>query len=142
MLFVDVDGDHFGVEDVLGILQGKVAQAAKAVDGDPLAGADVGDFHRLVGGHAGAGNAAGGSGVEPVGHFYRVVGLDDAGFSHAAVHGVAGVLHFAAQGFVAAVAILAMPAALVEPGHAGAVARFERGDAWPYCLDHADAFVT
>ncbi|MNJ56455.1 hypothetical protein D3C77_520020 [compost metagenome] len=61
LLFVDVDGDYLGVEDILGVLQGQVAQAAEAVDGNPLSGANVGDLHCLVSGHASAGHAAGGS---------------------------------------------------------------------------------
>jgi hypothetical protein len=54
---VDVNGDHFGVKDVFGILQRQVAEAAKAINGDPLAWFDVRDFHCFISCDARAGDA-------------------------------------------------------------------------------------
>ena len=85
---------------------------------------DIGNLHRLVGGNASAGDAAGGERIEPVRHFHRVVRHHDALFRHAAVNAVAGVFHRTAQGFVAADAVFAMAATLVKPGDAGAVTHF------------------
>ena len=124
LAIIDVDGDHFGVKHVLGVLQRQVAQPAQAIDGDPLPRLDIGNLHRLVGGDAGAGDAAGGERIEPVRHFHRVVRHHDALFRHAAVNAVAGVFHRAAQGLVAADAVFAVAATLVKPGDAGAVTHF------------------
>ena len=139
---VDVDGDHFGVKDILGILQRQVAQAAEAVDSDPLARFDVGDLNGFVGGDPGAGDAAGGGGVEAVRDFNRVVGGDDALFRHAAVDGITGVFHRAAQRLVAAVTVFAVAAAFEEPRHAGAIARLQGGDARADFLYYPDPFMT
>ena len=138
---VDVDSDHFGVKHILRILQREVTQPAEAVDGDPLARFDVGDLDRFVGGDARAGDAAGGGGVEAVRNFYRVVGGDDALFRHAAIDGIAGVFHRAAERLVAVVTVIAVAAAFEEPRHAGAVARLQGGDARADFLYHPDPFM-
>ncbi len=59
LFIVNVKGDHFGVKHVFGVLQRQIAEAAEAIDGDPLAGFDMGDFYRFIGRYARAGDAAG-----------------------------------------------------------------------------------
>ena len=99
------------------------------------------DLDRFVGSDARAGDTAGGGGVEAVRDFYRVVGGDDALFRHAAVDGIAGVFHRAAQRLIAAVTVIAVAAAFEEPRYAGAIAWLQGGDARSDFLHHPDPFM-
>ncbi|MOA01940.1 hypothetical protein D3C78_1213680 [compost metagenome] len=121
---INVNGDHFGIKHVLGILQRQIAQSAQAINRDPLPRFDVGNFNRLIGGDPGAGDAAGGKRVQAVGHLDRIVRHHDALFRHAAIHAETGIFNRAAQGFVTIDAIFAMATSLIEPGDAGTVPDF------------------
>ena len=138
---VDVHGDHVRAEHFLGVLHGQVAQAAGAVDGNPLTGRSAGHFDGFIGGYAGAGDAGSLGGIEAFGHFYRIIGLHHAVGGHAAVDGVARVQYAAAEGFAAGNAVFAVAAAGKQPGNAHAVAHFQGGYIGRNLLHDADAFV-
>ena len=119
---IDVDGDDVCAEYFFRVLDTQVAQAACAVNGNPLPRTHAGNFHAFVSGYAGAGDAGGLRGVEAVGHFDGVVCIDDTVGRHAAVGGVACVQYGAAQGFAAGITVFARTAALEQPCDADAVA--------------------
>ena len=123
------------------VLDAQVAQATRAVNGNPLARAHAGDFDGFVAGNAGAGNAGCLRGVEPVRHFHGVIGIDDAVRCHAAVCRIARIEHAAAQGFAPRVAVFACAAGFVHPRDADAVTHFECGNAFAELFHDADAFM-
>ena len=122
-------------------MQGQVTQPAEAINGDPLAGFDMGHFYRFIGGDPCAGDAAGCRRIKTIRHFDRVIGNDDTLFGHPAINGVARIFYRTAQRFVTAVTIFTVTAAFEEPCDAGAIARLERVHARADLLHHAHAFM-
>ena len=88
-VIVDVDGDNVCAEYFFRVLDTQVAQAARAVNGNPLPWANAGNLHAFVSGYAGTSDAGGLCGVEAVGYFDSIVRIDDTVGRHATVGGVA-----------------------------------------------------
>ena len=98
-------------------------------------------FHRFIGGDARAGDAARRGRIEAVRYFYRIIGGNNALFSHAAIDAVTGIFHRTAQGFVTAVTVFAVSAAFEEPCHARAVTHFQGGHTWTNLFNNANPFM-
>ena len=137
-----------GAERV-GDLDGHVAQAAEADDGDLLAGAGAPLAQRRVGGDAGAQQRRGGGRVDAVGDGEDVVGVDDdvggvaalGGGAVAVGAGVGGDHAVEAVLLVAVAAVGALAAGVDHAADADAVADLVAGDVGADLGDDADDLV-
>ena len=124
------------------VLNRQVAQTACAVNRNPLARTDAGNFNGFISSYAGTSNAGSLRRIQTFRDFDRVIGTHDTVGRHAAVGSIASVQYRAAQGFAAGIAVFARTAALEQPCDADTVADFQIFHTVGNFFNQTDAFVS
>ena len=124
---INVDGADLEAHD-FGILNGKVSEAARAGDDDPLARLRLGLLDALVGGDAGADDGRGLFGVKARRYVGDVIRIGDEMLRKAAIPRIAAELRLGADRLPGRQAMLAVTAGRVEPWHADTIALLDNRD--------------
>ncbi len=126
----------------LGKLDGQVAEAADAGNGDPLPRPNIGYLDAFVGGDAGTDDRCGFLRRQILRHMRDILGVGQDVFGKTAVLRVAAEFSFGTNGLPRSEAILAMAASRIEPWHADTFPFPDTGDSGAQRNHDADTLVT